>query len=58
MQNVKEIVIHVELDPERLAVFPVVIRGTLDAWAQMGMIGDVAAWAVYESHWQPPFEGL
>lgn len=47
MSEWKEIVIVVEVDPDRLAEFPVAIRGTLDAWADLGLIGNVAAWSVY-----------
>lgn len=46
-----EIVIHTELDPSRLADFPASIRATLDVWADQGLIGDTAAWAVYETEW-------
>lgn len=43
----KEIVILTELDPDRLADFAAAMRATLDVWADAGLIGDVASWAVY-----------
>lgn len=53
MKEWKEVVILVEVDPARLAEFPAVIQGTLDAWAQLVGIGDVATWSIYASACQP-----
>ncbi len=53
MREWKEIVILVEVDPDRLAEFPALIRGTLDAWSTLIGIGDTATWAVYASACQP-----
>jgi hypothetical protein len=53
MREWKEIVIVVEVDPDRLADFPAVLEGTLDAWSALLGIGDSARWAVYSSACQP-----
>lgn len=58
MNSWKEIVILVEMDPDRLAEFPATIGATLDVWADLGLTGDEATWAVYESVYQPPIPGL
>jgi hypothetical protein len=62
MHQPVEIVFHVEIDSDRQADLPVLLRGTLDAWAAVGMIGDVAVWAVYETNYYPqavlPLAGL
>jgi hypothetical protein len=53
MSEWKEIVILVEVEPDRLADLPAVLRGTLDAWADLLGIGDLATWAVYAAACQP-----
>lgn len=53
MAQFYEIVIHTTLDPNRLAEFPTLIGAALDVWAEFGFVGDLAAWAVYRTDWQP-----
>lgn len=53
MPQYYEIVIHAELDPNRLAEFPTLLLASLDVWAEFGLVGETAAWAVYRTDWQP-----
>jgi hypothetical protein len=43
-----EIVIQVGVDRDRLAEFPELIDAALGAWADRGVTGRAAVWAIYE----------